>query len=460
DPAATVTAQRTWRLPDGTVWPVARRLAVPGPVAASAAAAGRVRLTDSEGFALADLVVEGAELDGRSPAEQGAGAADEGRHVVWGTLERLALPVHHDHVTVRTTPADLRARGPWAVLWPDWPSSLGIREEAALHAREHGLPLLHVATLDPARLTAAPTHLAARIARRLQENGEDVALLPVPDMGWEGADVLARAVVAGLCGARVLLLEPRRVPTEDVGARVRDLARSCGVEIVELDGDQPGTASAAAVLGLLDAGRAIPGDLLEPELAAEAAALHRGRMRRGYTVFFTGLSGSGKSTLAAWLVARLLERESRSVTLLDGDEVRLHLSKGLGFSREDRATNVERLGFVAAEVTKAGGVAVCCPIAPEDAVRRSVRRMVEAHGDFVLVHVATPLEECERRDRKGLCAQARAGRIPEFTGISSPYEPPLDAALVLDTTGADIDACVDAVLRHLEAVGVLPAAVA
>jgi sulfate adenylyltransferase len=150
-----------------------------------------------------------------------------------------------------------------------------------------------------------------------------------------------------------------------------------------------------------------------------------------------------------------MERERRSVTLLDGDVVRHQLSKGLGFSRPDRITNVLRIGFVASEITKAGGIAVCCPIAPYDETRKQVRAMVEEQGAFVLVHVATPLEECERRDRKGLYAKARRGEIPEFTGISDPYEEPEDADVVIDTTGRSIDSCVDDVMSALHRLGVV-----
>jgi len=174
------------------------------------------------------------------------------------------------------------------------------------------------------------------------------------------------------------------------------------------------------------------------------------RHRRGLVVFFTGLSGSGKSTLARVLHDALLERGDRTVTSLDGDVVRHHLSKGLGFSRADRETNIARIGWVAAEISRHGGVAICSPIAPFDATRQQVRAMVAAAGGgFVLVHVATPLQECERRDRKGLYARARAGDIPDFTGISSPYEAPQDARVVVDTTGRSVEDAVGDVLAAL-----------
>ncbi len=177
---------------------------------------------------------------------------------------------------------------------------------------------------------------------------------------------------------------------------------------------------------------------------------------QGLVLFFTGLSGSGKSTLARALMDRILERGERTLTSLDGDVVRRNLSSGLTFSKEDRETNIRRIGWVAAEISRHGGVAVCSPIAPFDATRQQVRAMVEeAGGAFFLVHVATPLEECERRDRKGLYAKARAGEIPEFTGISSPYEEPQDADVRVDTTGRSIDDALGDVLDALAAAGYL-----
>jgi sulfate adenylyltransferase len=190
------------------------------------------------------------------------------------------------------------------------------------------------------------------------------------------------------------------------------------------------------------------------EIAAIIDADQPGPERRGLVLFFTGLSGSGKSTVAQAVIDALLESGERTVTSLDGDVVRRNLSAGLTFSREDRETNIRRIGWVAAEISRHGGVAVCSPIAPFDATRQDVRAMVDtAGGAFFLVHVATPLEECERRDRKGLYAKARRGEIPDFTGISSPYEEPADADLRLDTTGRTIEDCRDEVLAALTAQG-------
>ena len=191
-------------------------------------------------------------------------------------------------------------------------------------------------------------------------------------------------------------------------------------------------------------------DKLPTRVAAVVREDQPGPDERGLVVLFTGLSGSGKSTLARALHDLVIEDGSRTVTSLDGDVVRRHLSAGLGFSREDRETNILRIGWVAAEIARHRGIAICSPIAPFDATRRQVRAMVEeAGGTFVLVHVATPLEECERRDRKGLYARARAGEIPDFTGISSPYEEPVDAAVRVDTTGRSVEECLGAVVGAL-----------
>lgn len=177
---------------------------------------------------------------------------------------------------------------------------------------------------------------------------------------------------------------------------------------------------------------------------------------QGLVIFFTGLSGSGKSTLARALMDRILEQGARTVTSLDGDVVRRNLSAGLTFSKEDRETNIRRIGWVAAEISRHGGLAVCSPIAPFDSTRQDVRGFVaDAGGAFFLVHVATPLEECERRDRKGLYAKARRGEIPEFTGISSPYEEPADADVRVDTTGRSIDEALEDVIAGLREAGYL-----
>ncbi len=198
----------------------------------------------------------------------------------------------------------------------------------------------------------------------------------------------------------------------------------------------------------------VVGDTYPDDVAAIVAQDEPSSEQCGLVLFFTGLSGSGKSTLARALMDRLLEQGGRSVTSLDGDVVRRHLSAGLTFSKADRETNILRIGWVAAEIARHRGVAVCSPIAPFADTREQVQQLVEdAGGAFFLVHVATPLEECERRDRKGLYAKARRGEIPEFTGISSPYEEPVDPDVRVDTTGRTIEEALEDVLVALDRAG-------
>ncbi|UWQ21359.1 bifunctional sulfate adenylyltransferase/adenylylsulfate kinase [Jannaschia sp. W003] len=192
-----------------------------------------------------------------------------------------------------------------------------------------------------------------------------------------------------------------------------------------------------------------------PEVVKELRRTSPPRSKQGFTVFFTGLSGSGKSTIANAMMVKLMEMGGRPVTLLDGDVVRKHLSSELTFSKEHRDINIRRIGYVASEITKNGGIAICAPIAPYTATRRAAREMIEAYGAFVEVHVATSLEECERRDRKGLYKLAREGKIPEFTGISDPYEAPTEAELVVDTEGFEVDNCAQQVLLKLEGMGLI-----
>lgn len=192
-----------------------------------------------------------------------------------------------------------------------------------------------------------------------------------------------------------------------------------------------------------------------PEVVTQLRRTSPPRDRQGFTVFFTGLSGSGKSTIANALMVKLMEMGGRPVSLLDGDVVRKHLSSELGFSKEHRDINIKRIGYVASEITKNGGIAICAPIAPYTATRRAVREMIESGGAFIEVHVATSLEECERRDRKGLYKLAREGKIKEFTGISDPYEEPANPELRLSTEGTDVDHAAHQVLLKLEQMGLI-----
>jgi adenylyl-sulfate kinase len=177
-------------------------------------------------------------------------------------------------------------------------------------------------------------------------------------------------------------------------------------------------------------------------------------MTEGFTLWFTGLSGAGKTTIAE-IVRPELERRGRKVEWLDGDEVREHLSKGLGFSKEDRDTNIDRIGWVASKLTRHGAAVIVSAISPYEEARQRARELVEEHGSFVEVYVATPVEECERRDVKGLYARARAGEIPEFTGVSDPYEEPRAPELRIDTADSSPEESARLVLGKLEELGLV-----
>ncbi len=205
----------------------------------------------------------------------------------------------------------------------------------------------------------------------------------------------------------------------------------------------------------LQEGEEIPEWFSFPSVIAELRRTHPPRRAQGLTVFFTGLSGAGKSTIANALMAKLMQVGGRPVTLLDGDVVRKHLSSELGFSKEHRNINILRIGYVASEITKNGGIAICAPIAPYAATRREVREMIEPLGGFIEVHVATPLAECERRDRKGLYKLAREGKLKQFTGIDDPYEAPESPEVSLDTLGLSPDQAADAILAKLAEMGLI-----
>ena len=499
------------RLADGTLWPIPVTLDVPESVAQDLGTGDTLALRDPEGVMLAALCVEDVwKPDRIAEAESVFGSTNrehpgiahllEGTndYYVGGTLEGIQLPAHYDFRTLRLTPAELRAE--FARL--GWRRVVAFQTRNPMH-RAHQELTLRAAKEVEASLLIHPVvgltkpgdvdhytrvrcyeallpryphqtaklsllNLAMRLAGPreaiwhaiIRKNHGCTHLIVGRDHAGPGAD--SKGVpFYGPYDAQELLKEheaelgvamvpfkmmvyveeqDRYLPVDEVPEGTRTLSIS-GTELRERLAD----------------GREIPEWFSFPEVARELRVTHPPRHRQGFTVFFTGLSGSGKSTIANALLVKLLEMGGRPVTLLDGDIVRKHLSSELGFSKEHRDINIRRIGFVASEITKNGGIAICAPIAPYDSVRQENRALIEPLGGYILVHVATPLEVCEQRDRKGLYAKARAGIIKEFTGISDPYEPPKDADVVIDTTDTTPEEAAQRIILHLEKEGYIGA---
>ncbi|TDD90188.1 adenylyl-sulfate kinase [Actinomadura darangshiensis] len=443
------------RLADGTPWPVPVTLAVPKELTGHE----RIVLQDPEGVPLAVLEVAEAWQDPTSQAWRLA-----------GPLEALRAPAHGPFHSLRRRPdeldateGDVLAESPEGGRPPTPPVNvLAVATREPLHRKQLG-QLRQVAEQLGAKVLVLPMlsgeHDESLVrallgVRRELPDGTRIIPVPLPAHADQDRDVLLHAHVAAAYGATHLLAEREMDGTAIPLVVPEPWAYDADVEVwrpvarIEPDHVQA-ELTPARLNELLDAGEPVPDWFTPPAVAAELALARPPKHSRGITVFFTGLSGSGKSTVARGLADALVERGGRTVTLLDGDVVRRMLSAGLTFSRADRDLNIRRIGFVAAEITRHGGTAICAPIAPYAVTRAEVRTMVSAVGDFILVHVATPLEECERRDRKGLYAKARAGQIPEFTGISDPYEEPDDADLRLDTSETTPDEAVAQVLGLL-----------
>jgi len=477
---ARIDAER--QLDDGTFWPLPITLSSPQKNAAELKPGDRVALRDGEGFMLAVLSVSDVWQDGA-------------RWHLGGAIEGAALPPHPDFASLRATPAELRAlfaRRGWGrvVAWQARQPMHRAQFEFCLKSaieNEANL-LLHPQvggdiTDAPAYFGLVRSFLAVR--DRFPSASTQLSLLPSPPREASALALLLRAIVARNYGCSLLIAGGEHLADgtcrrgEDLTQSHADLpiaewADKIGVQLIAYprmvyvedraehlpEFDAPAGARLLTLSGeefhrRMRAGLKIPDWYSFPEVLAELHRQSPPRERQGFTVFFTGLSGSGKSTLARALTARLMEMGGRSVTLLDGDIVRRHLSSELGFSKAHRDINVRRIGFVASEITKNRGIAICAPIAPYRQTRRDVRAMIEAVGGFVEIHVATPIETCESRDRKGLYAKARAGLIPEFTGVSDPYEIPERPELAIDTTHLGIDEAVQQVLLKLEHEGYL-----
>jgi sulfate adenylyltransferase len=449
---------RRGRLADGSPWPVAVTLDVPADLAPALDTGNAMRrvlvLTDTEGAPVAAVDV----MD--------AWPVRDGWIRVGGPVRRIGDGGHGVFRRLRHTPAEVREHlPPGRVLGiiADRPLHRPQLAQIALASRTLGGHLVVLVPVGgPTPDGLAPQALIRTVlAARDRMPPATIVAVPLAPHGDEITDALLRARVSAAYGVTHLLSTGETMMSGG-GPRVlipRELAYD------SRDGQWRGrddipprfrrlALSPAEMDDLLDRGAPLPEWHTPPDVARELARARPPRRQRGLVLFFTGLSGSGKSTLARGVADTLLETGERTVTMLDGDVVRRELSAGLTFSKADRDINIRRIGWVAAEVARHGGMAICCPIAPYAAARATARRLAtEAGAGFVLVYVATPLEVCEARDRKGLYARARAGQVTGVTGIDDPYQEPTDADLVLDTSEITVETALGRVLQHLSADG-------
>ena len=494
------------RLSNGKLWPIPIPLDVTEEFARSMRSGVRVALRDPEGVMLAALHVEEVwQPDRFQEAELVYGTATLDHPGVeylisrtnpWylgGRVEGLRLPAHYDFRPLRLTPAELRAE----FVRLGWRRVVAFQTRNPMH-RAHQELTLRAAKKVEANLLIHPSvgmtkpgdvehYIRVRcyqsLLSRYPRDSVKLSLLPLAMRMAGPREAVWHAIIRKNHGASHFIVgRDHAGPGSDSKGKpfyepyaAQELLRShqeeLGVTMVPFnmmvylegqdtyvpDNEVPSAARVLNISGTelrrrLAEGRELPAWFTFPDVARELQRSYPPRHRR-FTVFFTGLSGSGKSTIANVLRIRFLELRGRPVTLLDGDIVRKHLSSELGFSREHRDINIRRIGFVAAEITKNGGIAICAPIAPYEAIRKEVRVMIQPYGGFALVYLSTPIETCEARDRKGLYAKARAGLVRHFTGVSDPYEAPVDAEVVIDTNELSPEEASHEIFLYLEKQG-------
>lgn len=493
-------------LPDGSIWPIPIVLDISEALANTLAIGSPLALRDNEGFMLAVVIVEERwQADKTFEAKQVYGTQSldhsgvaylmEQTQAVYisGILQVVQLPEHYVFSTFRHTPQALRH----LFTAMSWNKVLGYQTSTPIHQLHHDV-LLDAAKHYQTHLLIHPTvgstkpgdtHYFHRvrcyesILHTFPLNIAMLSLMPYSMRMAGPRETLLHAIVQQNYGCSHFLVGPHHSsPTSsmaehgetyygqyDAQALVKQYQDQLGISMVAVeeyqyqscrgkyrpkslikrDNEEGLTLSETNFRRRLHEGIPIPTWFSFPAVIDELKTLYKPRSEQGFTVFFTGLSGSGKSTLAKIVYAKLVEHGKRPVTLLDGDVVRLNLSSELGFSKPHRDLNIRRIGFVASEISKNGGIAICAPIAPYAQGRRAVRSLIEEEGAFIEVHVATPLEECEARDRKGLYAKARKGIIPEFTGISDPYDIPENPELSIDTTNISPNDGAQQVLLYL-----------
>ncbi|MDJ0959425.1 MAG: bifunctional sulfate adenylyltransferase/adenylylsulfate kinase [Acidimicrobiia bacterium] len=499
----------TMRLADGTLWPMPIMLDVPANVAEGLASGSKLALRDPEGVMLAVIHVEDVwEADRKSEADKVFGTTSTEHpgveyllnktnpYYVGGRVEGLSLPIHYDFRLLRRTPAELRRE----FAKQGWRKIVAFQTRNPMH-RAHVELTMRASAETESNLLIHPvvgmtkpgdvdhyTRVRAyqAILDRYPRNTAKISLLNLAMRMGGPREAVWHAIIRKNHGCTQLIVgrdhagpgsdsdgNPFYGPY-DAQEMVIEHQEELGVEMVPFklmvyveeqdtympidevpEGIKPLIISGTDLRERLAYGREIPTWFTYPEVATELRKTHPPRSKQGLTIFFTGLSGSGKSTVANALLVKLLEMGGRPVTLLDGDIVRKNLSSELGFSKEHRDLNILRIGFVASEITKNGGIAICAPIAPYSNVRKQNAELISGVGGYMLVHISTPLEVCEQRDRKGLYAKARAGIIKEFTGISDPYEAPENPDLRIDTTDISPEEAANMIVLHMEHMGYL-----
>jgi sulfate adenylyltransferase len=490
------------RLPDGQLWSIPITCDVPDGLAEKIEPGQRLALNDGEGFMLAALTVtelwkpdkqaEAREIYGTTSTDHpGVRYLMEQVHdtYVGGEVTGVQLPIHNDFETLRDTPEELRhlfAKMGWqnVVAFHTCKPMHRLHREITLQAAKAAQAniLLHpsVGMTKPGDLHYyARVHCYQAIRHHYPHQMAVLSLLPSAVRMAGPREVLLNAIIRQNYGCSHMIVGPEhasppgvrddeqryypRYAAQKMMEKYRDELAIKMVPVRELCYAPDAEAFVPAdrqnencvrftdkdLQHHLEHNQPIPAWYSYSEVIKALREVYPPRNKKGITLFFTGLSGSGKSTLAKILYAKFIEEGGRPVTLLDGDVVRLNLSSELGFSREHRNINVRRIAFVASEITKNGGIAICAPIAPYTAMRRDARETVEQHGSFIEIHVATSLEVCESRDRKGLYAKAREGIIPEFTGISDPYDIPEHPEIRIDTSGKSPMQAVQEIMLYL-----------
>jgi len=485
------------RLLDGTFWPLPICLGVDESFAQNLSVGEQVALRDAEGYMLAVITVDDvwqpdlerevaliSELGVPSGVGNVAHCESATPWYVGGAVTGIALPQRYDFIELRRPPAQMRS------MLSDlgWERTIAVQVGRPLHkadlgmltdiAREVGAGIVLFPVTVPSPYYSVDHFMLVRCIKAFADHFPSgnavVCLTPWFERHIGPRGALLRGVVNSQYGCTHMLVwdegksAPRHNALSDAyQAHVRwltDMGPHMHIEplrerCIALDSEtgtyvpsacgRRSSADHGFLVDLLRKGEAVPDMLSFPEVVGVMKKTYRPRFEQGLTLFFTGLSGAGKSTLAKALYVELLERGDRPVTLLDGDVVRTNLSCELDFSEAHRNLNVQRIGFVASEIVKNGGVAICAPIAPYAQSRRQVREQCEQYGGFIEIYVNTSLAVCEQRDRKGLYAKARAGLIKGVTGVDAPYVPPVRPELILDTSALTPRDSVACILRYL-----------